>query len=185
MTYWFVYVHMCGFGRIYAKFCEIRVLYFRASLRLANAKNAEEKSQMRIVFKKSEREGKDGRETLWKLRGILMFAVYDSRIYRIRQGSLVCLSDIGPSEKFRPFSVSNSHTMIANNCLLEPWKLMHKCDKRKIVLLSSSVIELIYYVLICDTIMWIANVCLRVCISSGLSILVKYSSFRDSKAWLM
>jgi len=48
---------------IYAKFHEIRLLYFRASLRPADAKNAEEKSQVRIVFERSV-----GRERRWKLR---------------------------------------------------------------------------------------------------------------------
>lgn len=59
-----IHVHVHGyardFGWIYAKFREIRVFYFRASLRLANAKNAEEKSQVRIVFERSagrERRG--------------------------------------------------------------------------------------------------------------------------------
>jgi len=56
-------------------------------------------------------------ETLWKLRQILTFVLYDSRIYRIRQGSLVCLLDIGPLKKFRPFFLNSERAMIANSCL--------------------------------------------------------------------
>lgn len=67
MTYWSVYVHVHvrDFNRIYAKFREIWILYFRASLCSADAKNAEEKSQVRIVFKRSvgrERRGKNALE---------------------------------------------------------------------------------------------------------------------------
>lgn len=54
----YVHTHTHAYTRrqtrcIYANFREIRVLYFRASLRPVDAKSAEEKSQVRIVFERS------------------------------------------------------------------------------------------------------------------------------------
>lgn len=92
----------------------------------------EEKSQMRIVFEKFvEREGQ-GRNALEAPENFYVRHIWLQDL----QGSLVSLSDIGP-EKFRPYSILNSLAKppARDGCLLELWKLMHKCDKRKVVLL--------------------------------------------------
>ena len=108
---------------IYAKFREIRVFYFRASLHPVDAKNAEQKSQVRIVFERSVKKEKMREERSGSSGKFLRSPYTTSESIGFDKGLVCTFARYRSFKNFDHFSISNSlarrSTIIANNCLFE------------------------------------------------------------------